>query len=75
MQRILVATLGLLMTIMGSVALAQDSRPKPAEPWKVGAMVPDVTLKGSDGKEYRLRDFVGKQAVVIAWFPKSFTGG
>lgn len=36
---------------------------------------PDFTLKGSDGAIYKLSDFVGKKAVVIAWFPKAFTGG
>lgn len=42
---------------------------------KVGDAAPDFTLKGSDGKTYSLADFKGKQAVVIAWFPKAFTGG
>ncbi|PYQ71197.1 MAG: peroxiredoxin, partial [Acidobacteria bacterium] len=30
---------------------------------------------GSDHRTYRLRDFVGTRLVVIAWFPKAFTGG
>ena len=42
---------------------------------KVGDTAPDFKLKGSDGKEYTLAQFKGKQAVVIAWFPKAFTGG
>ncbi len=42
---------------------------------KVGDKAPDFKLKGSDGKEYTLAQFKGKQAVVIAWFPKAFTGG
>jgi peroxiredoxin Q/BCP len=33
------------------------------------------TLKGSDGRTYRLADFRGKQAVVLAWFAKPFSGG
>lgn len=42
---------------------------------QVGDSAPDFSLLGSDGKSYKLSDFVGKQAVVIAWFPKAFTGG
>lgn len=42
---------------------------------KVGDACPDFKLKGSDGKTYKLSDFKGKQAVVIAWYPKAFTGG
>lgn len=42
---------------------------------KVGDPAPDFSLKGSDGKTYNLKDFEGKQAVVLAWFPKAFTGG
>ena len=42
---------------------------------KVGDPAPDFTLQASDGKEYRLSDFRGKQAVVLAWFPRAFTSG
>jgi peroxiredoxin Q/BCP len=40
-----------------------------------GDAAPDFELPGSDGRSYRLRDFTGRRAVVIAWFPKAFTGG
>ncbi len=40
-----------------------------------GDMAPDFTLHASDGKTYTLSDFRGKQAVVIAWFPKAYTRG
>ena len=42
---------------------------------KVGDPAPAFELPGSDGKTYKLSDFKGKKAVVIAWFPKAFTGG
>ena len=42
---------------------------------KVGDDAPAFSLAGSDGKTYRLADFKGKSAVVLAWFPKAFTGG
>jgi peroxiredoxin Q/BCP len=42
---------------------------------KVGDQAPEFTLQASDGQEYRLSDFRGKQAVVVAWFPRAFTSG
>ena len=42
---------------------------------KVGDMAPEFEMQGSDGKTYSSKDYVGKQAVVIAWFPRAFTGG
>lgn len=42
---------------------------------KVGDPAPDFTLPGSDSKTYSLKDFAGKQVVVVAWYPKAFTGG
>jgi len=42
---------------------------------EIGAPAPAFSLPGSDGKTYSLEDFAGKKAVVIAWFPKAFTGG
>jgi peroxiredoxin Q/BCP len=44
-------------------------------PLMVGDPAPDFTLQASDGKTYKLSDFKGKQAVVLAWFPKAFTQG
>jgi peroxiredoxin Q/BCP len=39
-----------------------------------GDRAPEFELPGSDGRMYRLSDFAGK-TVVLAWFPKAFTGG
>jgi peroxiredoxin Q/BCP len=41
----------------------------------VGDAAPDFALAGTDGTRHQLRDYVGKQAVVVAWFPKAFTPG
>jgi peroxiredoxin Q/BCP len=41
----------------------------------IGDQAPDFELVGSDDSTYRLPDFRGKQVVVLAWFPKAFTGG
>ena len=35
----------------------------------VGDPAPDFALQGSDGRQHRLADFRGRQAVVLAWFP------
>ena len=42
---------------------------------KVGDAAPPFDLPGSDGRAHRLADYKGKSAVVLAWFPKAFTGG
>ena len=60
----------LALSLAASAAFAQA----PAE-LKVGDAAPNFTLQASDGKTYTLADFKGKQAVVIAWFPKAFTQG
>ena len=46
-----------------------------AQELKVGDKAPDFQLAASDGKTYKLSDFTGKQAVVVAWFPAAFTQG
>ena len=62
-------TLGFVATLVAGV-MAQG----PAE-LKVGDMAPDFTLPGTDGKTHKLSEYRGKQAVVVAWFPKAFTQG
>ncbi len=46
-----------------------------AQSLQVGDAAPDFSLQASDGNTYTLGDYVGKQAVVLAWFPKAFTSG
>ena len=41
---------------------------------KVGEAAPDFTLQASDGQTYTLSKLRGR-TVVLAWFPKAFTGG
>src|SRR5579871_1029806 len=40
-----------------------------------GDHAPEFSAQASDGSTYRLADFLGRKPVVIAWFPKAFTGG
>ena len=65
-----------LMTMGIVAALAVSAMAQaPAAEVKVGDMAPDFSLQASDGKTYKLSDFRGKKAVVVAWFPKAFTQG
>jgi len=40
----------------------------------VGAGAPAFSLPGSDGRTHTLEEYRGR-TVVLAWFPKAFTGG
>jgi hypothetical protein len=60
---------------------SQPQAPQPAQAppqysatLNVGDPAPAFTLPASDGKTHSLADFKGK-TVVLAWFPKAFTGG
>ena len=70
-------TVVLAMLVLCVVALAaQTPSPAPTGPeLKVGDAAPDFSLEASDGKTYKLSDFKGKKAVVVAWFPKAYTSG
>jgi thioredoxin-dependent peroxiredoxin len=53
--------------LSGGMIMAQDLKP--------GDEAPNFALMGSDGKIHRLSDYKNKQVVILAWFPKAFTGG
>lgn len=60
--------------IVGGVLHAAMRTDEPSVELKSGDVAPDFSLPGSDGRTYRLRDLAGHM-VVVAWFPKAFTGG
>ena len=41
----------------------------------VADAAPAFALPGSDGTTHTLAEHRGHRAVVVAWFPKAFTGG
>jgi len=63
----------LVAAVSLSVTAASAAMQAPVE-LKEGDAAPNFTLPGSDGKTHKLSDYKGK-AVVLAWFPKAFTGG
>lgn len=62
---VVAAAAGLLL----SCSAAPGAGLEPGDP------APDFALPGSDGKVHRLSEHRGRRAVVLAWFPKAFTGG
>ena len=56
------------------VAIGMLAAPAAAQELKVGDQAPDFTLPGTDGKTYTMSQLKGHW-VVLAWFPKAFTGG
>jgi thioredoxin-dependent peroxiredoxin len=58
----------------GVLHAAMQTDEQPLVELKSGDTAPDFSLPGSDGRTYRLRDLAG-HIVVVAWFPKAFTGG
>jgi len=59
------------LTLIGALMMTSSASAE----LKVGDDAPDFSLPGSDGKTYKLSGFKGKEAVVVAWYPKAFTGG
>jgi peroxiredoxin Q/BCP len=70
MKSWLTVAMGAALSLVTSV-MAQA----PAVELKVGDMAPAFSLPGSDGRTHTLAASKDKQAVVLAWFPKAFTGG
>jgi peroxiredoxin Q/BCP len=62
------------MLVFSAVAVATAWQQAPATELKEGDVAPNFSLVGSDGKTHKLSDNKGR-AVVLAWFPKAFTGG
>ena len=63
----------IILTMVLSLAMAWGATN--AAELKLGDDAPAFSLHGSDGKTHSLKDFRGKQMIVLAWFPKAFTGG
>lgn len=66
-----IAAMGL--AALTAVVSGRDLPQEPSE-LKAGDPAPDFALQGSDGQVHKLSDYKGR-TVVLAWFPKAFTGG
>jgi thioredoxin-dependent peroxiredoxin len=63
------------MTIVPGVVLKALAALLLAAPPKVGDVAPDFTVADTDGKQHRLSKMVKDGPVILAFFPKAFTGG
>jgi cytochrome oxidase Cu insertion factor (SCO1/SenC/PrrC family) len=74
MFKLMSACMGVVGIAAAVTAAAQAPAPATPTELKVGDTAPAFALQGSDGKIHKLSDYKGK-TVVLAWFPKAFTGG
>lgn len=65
LARVLLSAIFAVVVLGGQFAAALE----------VGDKAPDFALQASDGETYSLSQFTGDKPVVIAFFPKAFTGG
>lgn len=70
-----VAAGAFLLASLLSAAAAQNPAGQVARPLSVNDQAPPFALVGSDGRTYRLSDYLGKRVVVLAWFARAFSGG
>ena len=66
-------TAGALMAV--NMAFLAEGEKKPEAGIEIGKPAPAFTLKDQDGKEVKLSSFKGKKSILIAFYPKDFTGG
>ena len=75
MRALMTFGLAAALGVVGVMAQAPQGGATVPTVVKVGDMAPDFTLQGTDGKTHKLSEYRGKEAVIVAWFPKAFTGG
>jgi peroxiredoxin Q/BCP len=72
LARTAAVTIAAVLVGVVNMATGRSESPIVLQP---GDVAPDFSLPGSDGRTYRLAEYRGRRAVVLAWFPKAFTGG
>ena len=65
----------ILMTALIIPAASGEEVVTTPDTLKVGMIAPDFTLKDEEGVERNLSDYLGEKSVVLAFYPKDFTGG
>ena len=65
----------MLITALITLAASGEEAVITPDMLKVGMIAPDFTLKDEKGVERNLSDYLGQKNVVLAFYPKDFTGG
>ena len=76
MSRISMFCITIVVTfVIISAISAKEKQMETFKDLKVGMAAPDFTLNDENGAAHSLRDYLGKKNVVLAFYPKDFTGG
>ena len=76
MSRISMLCITIVITfVIISAISAKEKQMETFKDLKVGMAAPDFTLNDGNGVARSLRDYLGKKNVVLAFYPKDFTGG
>ena len=75
MSRISMFCITIFTFIIISAISAEEKQMETFKDLKVGMAAPDFTLNDGNGDAHSLRDYLGKKNVVLAFYPKDFTGG
>ena len=76
MSRISMLCITIVVTfVIISAISAKEKQMETFKDLKVGMAAPDFTLNDGNGVAHSLRDYLGKKNVVLAFYPKDFTGG
>jgi peroxiredoxin Q/BCP len=74
--RLNISVLAVILTTVILIAAASGEKAVTTpDTLKVGMIAPDFTLKDEEGVERSLSDYLGKKNIVLAFYPKDFTGG
>lgn len=75
MSRILILYTTIFTFITVNAISAEEKQMEAFKDLKVGMTAPDFTLNDENGVAHSPRDYLGKKNVVLAFYPKDFTGG
>ena len=76
MSRISMFCITIVVTfVIISAISAKEKQMETFKDLKVGMAAPDFILNDGNGAVHNLRDYLGKKNVVLAFYPKDFTGG